>query len=1696
MNKKPFQPFLNTIKNFKKNYFKKNLEQFLVNNYFFKSSFYSKEYKNWAKQKTLSIFTNTTNSNFFILLLPFLLNFTQILFFKYKDQTFSVFLEKNLPGYSSPSEKFFWQTFQYLNTENLNSFQKLKRIDIYNEFILVETESLSPTFQSQLFLAYFPIFQQKSDFLSLKKNTNNQYFFPLKQNFYFLNPREFFIHSNSFFYNLDQFPLKINGSSYKNENALEKNSSINNFPEEYQGNIKNIFITSTFNKKSLFNNEKKKIFDKKKFINTKESQNLISFLQNNFQPKPNSIEGNKTTLQTKGITPLKKPNFFQKKITLNSLNSVPLCASQMQGNEGNRANLENKNTLKFIFLKKKTIKNEVFSQKNQTNNSNSFFKQKKSYFSIFSFFQNEFNNFFYKKLLQPTTNVLNSSKVEKNDFIIENRKLDLKYFFSNICSENLIQLMNDFSYKEENFILKPRVMSGYFYPDFNKKKVKSYYLEFFCKKNLNKKKILKNFNKKNLYTSNYSKIKIFLPLAFYKENFFKTNVSKMEFQYKPTFLEGVQYRQILYQGPGVVLDENTKDIFLTNKKQIHNWFKNTFYSDNPLSDRKNNFFGKKNSFSNEGIPGKFNNLEQNFHLVDKNLNVSKAKDKFFETPTMYPFFEDYRIPYLEETQWRLILEKLKAESLKNKSFNNLKEQFDFLEENQLNVSIPLIRIKYPKQKPIIWPLTLLDYYNPKSHKSSNSFVNNSLAFNEFLLKNIFKLSKNNIFIDHSSPIFIKNKNYGGIYKKIFTFYPNLKVKNNYEKNNFLKTKFLINLEEFSNLSSQEIFYKENFCFNKNVKNTIKEESTKKHGTSSVLDQNKTKNKNSKTVALSASQMHGFNFLENLEKQIFKYFSNSFYQNWQSISFLSFFIIAQFSFGFFILHILQDFYKKYGKELVSYLVDIVSSLGILDEGLKEELQLDDTEKGFRVVYKNQKQFQDIAGIDSILPELGEIVWFLRNSARSFIIGNILPKGILLIGPPGTGKTILVQAIAGEAELPVLIQSGSSLNDPDQEGIGAQKLKNLFEKARELAPCIIFIDEIDTLGEKRDSIIKNPMGADEIIESIYEFDSELKTNFQQSYEKNLFLTKTKFFQTEDEDNFLNNFQIESEESFSLQSIENSVSKNQIKQQQLSLLMQFLVELDGLQSRKGIVVIGATNRPNVLDSALTRPGRFDKVFYLDLPDKQKRIEILKLYSTNLGIEKNVSWDYFANRTFGFSAADLAAVMNESSIQAIIKDTVHTVESIEQGILFITSYSTEKIPLNLDEIKDPFYLTRLAYYQCGKALLHTLLPNHPSAIVVYLWPRPKNPRHKQFTKFLQTSFLKINYKSELEERLIGFYAGKAAELFSLINNSSKFLNNKYTISKNKTPLSIKLKTETNLKLNVVSLFSKRKLEKTPQIFNKKDLKNFTFSLYWQSDIGFEDLHSATLLSYYMIDKWYFYSKNVILKKYHEIRETKNNLEISELDILDVLNQLNVETQKNIFQEKKSLNYQQIFQEWSIRSWWQVEIIKQASFSDIFFSDWYRIYLPNPEENERNEEWVAPDQYSHNNDNLQNVLNNSKNSSLLWTNLYLIDRDYIGHSLILLCFNKAFSYLTSNREILDYFVDYLLRHEILRQSDIVNLLNKFNISIKKSELQLFNKLFLIFEKNWGQNSRKTTSHFINFEKIKYTIEKEKINFEKFKSKK
>lgn len=755
---------------------------------------------------------------------------------------------------------------------------------------------------------------------------------------------------------------------------------------------------------------------------------------------------------------------------------------------------------------------------------------------------------------------------------------------------------------------------------------------------------------------------------------------------------------------------------------------------------------------------------------------------------------------------------------------------------------------------------------------------------------------------------------------------------------------------------------------------------------------------------------------------------SFFESWEPITVNSWMIITQFSIGLFLLQLVKDLYKDYGKELVEYILQFASSSGIDLEEIKEQYLYDDP--GYRLIKRIKKSFKDIAGVDNIVLQLGEVVWFLRNQGRSSKLKNSIPNGILLTGPPGTGKTLLVQAIAGEAQVPIIVESGSLLTDPQQKGRGVERLKKIFDRARNLAPCIIFIDEVDTLGEKRQNIIQTPMGSDELIETIYQKTDEKETEF---IPKPLNLEEN---QTGEKDLEYQLFRSENETDLKSEDTKPNIES---KKTRLSLLTQLLVEMDGLKQRQGVIVIGATNRPNVLDPALIRPGRFDQIINLELPGKQKRIEIFKLYGKKLQIENSISWEYLAKRTQGFSAADIASAMNESTIQSIIAQTTHTIETIERGIDLVTSYNHNSKNLSLKGNSiDPFFISRLSYYQAGKAILQSQLKNHPSIVVLYLWPRQKNARH---VRLFEKGFSEPNNRETLEAKLVGLYAGKAAEMIPLYGNK------------------------------VLSSLKR-----------------------WQSNLGEEDLMSASFLANLLVDKWYFYSTQVLIRKNNQILDTRNQKEFPDVEKLGLNKKLETNIEEELEIEKiAKLSRLGRYQQRGFGPWWQIQVAKQTSEIESFFADWYRIYLPDPEENILNLEWIPPDEYYHSNESLKKI---SKKSTLSFNELYKIERDYVFHGLILNSFNKALYCADTNRELLDYFSDYLIRFEILRETEIQMILknsptrgNKtysnreskdviiseaddIKISEEKETNNQTNEI-KILDHFWGTNSRRKNFRFL-----------------------
>ncbi|MEM8832230.1 MAG: ATP-dependent zinc metalloprotease FtsH [Cyanobacteria bacterium P01_G01_bin.19] len=298
--------------------------------------------------------------------------------------------------------------------------------------------------------------------------------------------------------------------------------------------------------------------------------------------------------------------------------------------------------------------------------------------------------------------------------------------------------------------------------------------------------------------------------------------------------------------------------------------------------------------------------------------------------------------------------------------------------------------------------------------------------------------------------------------------------------------------------------------------------------------------------------------------------------------------------------------------------------------------------FQMEAKTGIQFDDVAGIEEAKEELQEVVTFLKEPEKFTAIGAKIPRGVLLVGPPGTGKTLLAKAIAGEAGVPFFSISGSEFVEMFV-GVGASRVRDLFKKAKENAPCIIFIDEIDAVGRQRGAGIGG--GNDE------------------------------------------------------------------REQTLN---QLLTEMDGFEGNSGIIVIAATNRPDVLDKALMRPGRFDRQVIVDYPDMQGRLGILEVHARGKKIAPEVSLDAIARRTPGFSGADLANLLNEAAILTARrhKEAVTMLE-INDAVDRIVA-GMEGIPL-----VDSKYKRLIAYHEVGHAIVASMISNHDPVEKVTIIPR-----------------------------------------------------------------------------------------------------------------------------------------------------------------------------------------------------------------------------------------------------------------------------------------------------------------------------------------------------------------------------------------
>ena len=334
-----------------------------------------------------------------------------------------------------------------------------------------------------------------------------------------------------------------------------------------------------------------------------------------------------------------------------------------------------------------------------------------------------------------------------------------------------------------------------------------------------------------------------------------------------------------------------------------------------------------------------------------------------------------------------------------------------------------------------------------------------------------------------------------------------------------------------------------------------------------------------------------------------------------------------------------------------------------------------------------RFSDVAGEDEAKENLSEIVDYLHNPAKYREIGASMPKGILLVGPPGTGKTMLAKAVAGESNVPFFSMSGSEFVEMFV-GMGASKVRDLFKQAKEKAPCIVFIDEIDAIGQKRDG---------------------------------------------------------------------RVGGNDEREQTLN---QLLTEMDGFESNNGVIILAATNRPESLDPALTRPGRFDRRVPVELPDLKGREEILKVHARKVKLDESVDFASIARMASGASGAELANIVNEAALRAVRENRSYVTQAdLEESIEVVIAGYQKKNAILTDQEKKV-----VAYHEIGHALVAAKQTNTAPVQKITIVPRTSGALG--YTMQVEDGNHYLMSQEELENKIATLTGGRAAE--ELIFHSS----------------------------------------------------------------------------------------------------------------------------------------------------------------------------------------------------------------------------------------------------------------------------------------------------------------------------------------
>lgn len=366
------------------------------------------------------------------------------------------------------------------------------------------------------------------------------------------------------------------------------------------------------------------------------------------------------------------------------------------------------------------------------------------------------------------------------------------------------------------------------------------------------------------------------------------------------------------------------------------------------------------------------------------------------------------------------------------------------------------------------------------------------------------------------------------------------------------------------------------------------------------------------------------------------------------------------------------------------ISIILADGFMKKNKNDDSELSSSEEKsankINVTTTSKTKFAEVAGQDEAKESLKEVVDYLSKPDKYAEIGAKCPKGILLVGPPGTGKTLMAKAVAGEANVPFFASSGSEFVEM-YVGRGAARVRELFEKAKKKAPCIVFIDEIDTVGKKRNS---------------------------------------------------------------------SINSNEEREQTLN---QLLTEMDGFEDNKGVLILAATNRPETLDPALLRPGRFDRQVRVELPDMEGRISILKVHAQNYKMEENIDYNLIARATSGASGAQLANIVNEGALRAVRmgRSAVSHADLEESIEVVIAGEQKKNAILSLDEKKI------VSYHEIGHAILAAKQTNSAPVHKITIIPRTSGALG--YTMQVETRDKSLLTRTDAMNKIATYCGGRAAE-------------------------------------------------------------------------------------------------------------------------------------------------------------------------------------------------------------------------------------------------------------------------------------------------------------------------------------------------